>query len=233
MVSPVPVREKILLAWSGGKDSALSLYEITRKQEFEILALLTTITRDYDRVSMHGVRRVLLEQQAAAAGFALEQVYIPANSSNQEYESRMKEALAKYHSRGITGVAFGDIFLEDLRKYREKRLSELGLRGIFPLWRQETAELARAFIAEGFRAVTASVDHKFLDQSFVGREFDHQFLSDLPKGVDPCGENGEFHSFVYAGPIFNKTILVQKGEVVFRENRFYYCDLSPLVRSSP
>ena len=220
--------EKVLLAWSGGKDSALALYEIQRAQQQSVVALLATVTDIYDRVSMHGVRRSLLECQANAFGLTLEKVFIPPNVTNEEYESKMRQALEKYLALGVSSVAFGDIFLEDLRRFREERLSNIGLRGIFPLWKHDTALLARDFIALGFKAIVTCVDSQALDGRFVGRDFDQQFLSELPSTVDPCGENGEFHSFVYDGPIFPEGISYKKGEVVFRENRFYYCDLIPL-----
>ncbi len=155
----------------------------------------------------------------------LEKVFISKQSSNEEYESKMIAALEKYKEAGVTSVAFGDIFLEDLRKYRENNLANLGMKGIFPIWKKDSTELARAFIDQGFRAVITCVDSRVLHKSFVGREFDKQFLCDLPLEVDPCGENGEFHSFVYDGPIFEKRIAYTKGDIVLRDNRFYYCDI--------
>ena len=217
--------EKILFAWSGGKDSAMALYEVLKSRKYDVAALLTTVTQDYDRISMHGVRRVLLEQQAALLGLPLETVLISKCSSNEEYEAKMKEKLICYKQKGITSVVFGDIFLEDLKKYRENNLAKVDLKGVFPIWKRATHELAAAFIDLGFRAIITCVDSKFLDRSFTGRVFDKQFLSDLPSGVDPCGENGEFHSFVYDGPIFSSGITFEKGQVVLRDNRFYYCDL--------
>ncbi len=219
---------KVILAWSGGKDSALALYELQKTENYEIAALLTTITRDYDRTSMHGLRRILLERQAQSLGFALEKVFISKNTTNEEYESKMREALAKYLTAGVSSVVFGDIFLEDVRKYREDNLSKIGMKAIFPVWKSDTTELAHTFIDSGFKAVITCVDSNVLDKVFVGRVFDEQFLSELPATVDPCGENGEFHSFVYDGPIFGERILHTIGEVVLRENRFYYCDLMPL-----
>lgn len=219
--------EKILFTWSGGKDSAMALYELQKVRNYEILALLTTVTAGYDRISMHGVRNILLEQQIESLGFSLEKINISKNSSNEEYETKMKNALLRYQGQGVSSVAFGDIFLEDLRKYREENLSRMGLKGIFPLWKRDTAELARTFIELGFKAVITCIDSRFLDKTFVGRVFDEQFLTELPLNVDPCGENGEFHSFVYAGPIFNKEISFKNGEIVLRDNRFYYCDLIP------
>jgi uncharacterized protein (TIGR00290 family) len=199
---------------------------------YKIWALLTTITDGYDRISMHGVRNALLERQIESLGFPLRKVYISKDSSNQEYEAKIKDALLHYRAQGVSSVAFGDIFLEDLRRYREENLSRIGLKGIFPLWRRDTARLAQRFIDLGFKAVISCIDSKCLDKSFAGRVFDEQFLSELPSGVDPCGENGEFHSFVYDGPIFKSEISYEKGEVVLRDNRFYYCDLIPIAKTS-
>ena len=220
-------RQKVLFTWSGGKDSAIALYELKKDPDYEICALLTTVTEDYDRISMHGVRSVLLEQQAASLGLPLEKVLISKNSSNEEFESKMSLVLQRYKSAGVSLAAFGDIFLEDLRKYREDNLSRIGFRAIFPIWKRDTAKLAHSFIALGFKAALTCVDSHVLDKSFAGRTFDETFLSELPPGVDPCGENGEFHSFTYDGPIFQKRIAHTAGEVVLRDNRFYYCDLCP------
>lgn len=219
--------DKVIVSWSGGKDSARAYYELQKAGSHEIVALLTTVTEDYDRISMHGVRRSLLEQQAQALGVPVEKIYISPKASNEEYEARMKEKLLDYKSKGVLSVLIGDIFLEDLREYREKKLSEVGMSGVFPLWKRNTAELAHSFIELGFKAVITCVDSHHLGKEFVGREFDRHFLSDLPSGVDPCGENGEFHSFVYDGPIFQRSIAHSKGEVVLRDNRFYFCDLLP------
>jgi uncharacterized protein (TIGR00290 family) len=219
--------KKTLFCWSGGKDSAAALYELQKDHDHEISALLTTITEDYDRVSMHGVRRVLIEEQAKSLNIPLEKVYISKKSSNEEYEARMRNKLVHYKKSGISCVAFGDIFLEDLRKYRENNLLRVGLKSIFPIWKRDTAELAGAFINSGFKAILTCVDSKVLDKTFVGRVFDRRLLSELPSNVDPCGENGEFHSFVYDGPIFKKRISFEKGEIVLRDSRFYYCDLIP------
>jgi uncharacterized protein (TIGR00290 family) len=217
--------EKILFAWSGGKDSAMALYELKKSEDYEITALLTTVTEDYDRISMHGVRRALLEEQADFLCFPLEKIAISRQSSNEEYESKMRTALEKYKEAGVTSVAFGDIFLEELRRYREDNLAKLGMKGIFPIWKKDSNELARAFIDAGFRAVITCVDSQVLNKDFAGREFDREFLDDLPAAVDPCGENGEFHSFVYDGPIFRKKISYTKGDIVLRNERFYYCDI--------
>ncbi len=217
--------EKVLFTWSGGKDSILALYELQIRSDYEIVALLTVLTEDYDRISMHGVRSILLERQAESLGLPIEKVYISKNSSNEEYEAKMKEVLQKYLAAGVSSVVFGDIFLEDLRKHREDNLSKIGMKAIFPIWKRDTAELAREFIELGFKAVITCIDSNVLDKAFVGRLYDQQFLSDLPSTVDPCGENGEFHSFVYDGPKFQKKVPYKKGETVFRDNRFWYCDL--------
>jgi uncharacterized protein (TIGR00290 family) len=219
--------EKVLVSWSGGKDSAIALYEILKNQNYQISALLTTLTKDYDRISIHGVRRILLERQVASLGFPLEKVFISKNASNEEYESNMGQVLAKYKDVGITSVVFGDIFLEDLRKYREDKLATLDMRGIFPIWKRDTHELARSLTALGFKAITTCVDTNMLGRQFVGRVIDEQFLSELPPTVDACGENGEYHSFVYDGPIFKERVSYTLGEIVLRENRFCYCDLIP------
>jgi len=219
------MKEPILFAWSSGKDSALALYELKRMETVEIAALLTTVTEGYDRVSMHGVQKKLLVEQANSLGYPLEEVSIPQNCSNEIYEQRMRQALEKYHDRQIRAAAFGDLFLEDVRRYREERMSLIGMRCLFPLWQKPTSELARQFIDLGFRAVVVCVDTEKLDGEFSGREYDEQFIQDLPKAVDPCGENGEFHTFVYDGPMFSRTVQIQRGEKVLRDNRFYFCDL--------
>ena len=223
--------EKILLSWSGGKDSALALHEIRKNQDIEIISLITTITEDYDRISIHGVRRVLLEKQAESLGIPLYSIFISKNTTDEAYGNKMKEMLIHFSKLGITAVAFGDIFLEDLRKFREDQLSKAGMKGIFPLWNKDTGELAKTFMNLGFRAVVTSMDSKMLDKRFVGREIDEEFLAEIPPDVDPCGENGEFHSFVFSGPLFKKRVLFRVGEVVFRENRYYYCDLEPISTS--
>jgi uncharacterized protein (TIGR00290 family) len=194
------------LEWRG--DSALSIYEILRKRCFEIAALLATITEDYGRVTMHGVRENLVEKQAEALGLKLEKIFIPKNCSNEEYEARMTSILIKYLEDEVFSVVFGDIFLEDVRKYREENLSKMGMKGIFPLWGENTFRLAEKFIDLGFKAIVACVDSRVLNKSFVGRIFDRKFLMEIPEKIDPCGENGEFHSFVFEGPIFQKTSTV-------------------------
>jgi uncharacterized protein (TIGR00290 family) len=221
------MREKVVVAWSGGKDSALALYEIMESGRYEVVELLTTVTRDYDRISIHGVRRVLLKQQADALGIPLEITFISKGASNEEYENELLKALKRQRDGGVSSVAFGDIFLEDVRKYRGQLLTKAGMKGVFPLWKKDTQALARRFISLSFKAVITSVDSNVLGKDFAGREYDERFLSDLPANVDPCGENGEFHSFVYGGPIFHEVVSFKKGERVLRESRFYYCDLLP------
>jgi uncharacterized protein (TIGR00290 family) len=219
--------ENVILSWSGGKDSAIALGELSGDPRYRIRSLLTTITEGYDRISMHGVRVSLLDQQAATLGLPLVKVVIPQAGSTEQYESKMREVLTRELANGVTAVAFGDIFLEDIRRYREEQLSKVGMKAIFPIWKRDTRELAAGFIDAGFQAILTCVDSKQLDGSFVGRDFDHSLLRDLPPGVDPSGENGEFHTFVYAGPNFSHPIRIRKGEIVVREDRFYYCDLLP------
>jgi uncharacterized protein (TIGR00290 family) len=218
--------EPLLMCWSGGKDSSLALHAVLKEATLRIDALLTTVTEDYERISMHGVRRALLLEQADAMDLSLEEIRIPAGASNVVYESAMKESLLRYRSKGISRVIFGDLFLQGVRQYRENQLAELGMTGIFPLWKKDTRKLSEDFIAEGFRAVIVCADPKLIDPSFCGREFDHSLLSELPSSADPCGENGEFHTFVYDGPIFRRPIKIRKGEVVNREG-FWFCDLIP------
>ena len=219
--------EKALVCWSGGKDSAIALYEIQKSKRCEILSLLTTITEGYDRISMHGVPRILAEQQAQSLGLPIEEVYISKTSSNEEYESKMRDVLIRFKQVGVSSVVFGDVFLAEVRKYREDNLSRLGLKGLFPVWGRDTAELIRSFISLGFQAVITCVNTKVLDKRFLGRMLDEQFLAELPPGVDPGGENGEFHSFVFNGPIFKEGIGYTLGELVLRDS-FYFCDLLPV-----
>jgi uncharacterized protein (TIGR00290 family) len=207
----------------------MALHELRRNASYEIAALLTTVTEVYDRISMHGVRRELLERQAAALGLPLEIVTIPPVCANANYEARMGAALLRWKARGIRRVAFGDIFLEDLREYRERNLARIGMEAIFPVWLRPTNELVREFIGLGFRAVTVCVDPKKLDGSFVGREINEEFVADLPKGVDPCGENGEFHSFVFDGPGFAGPVELSRGEIVLRDG-YWFCDLAPTAK---
>jgi uncharacterized protein (TIGR00290 family) len=223
------VKTRVIVCWSGGKDSALALYEVQKAGSYEITALLTTLTEEYDRVSMHGVRRELIECQAKLLGLPLEKVYLPKDSSIGVYEARMAEMLSNYRREGVERVVFGDVFLADVRRYREENLSKAGgMKAVFPLWGRDTGELARMFVSEGFKGVVTCVDSQFLDRRYVGRFFDKRFLAELPQGVDPCGENGEFHSFVYDGPIFRGRVPFRRGKIVMREKRFCYCDLVPV-----
>jgi uncharacterized protein (TIGR00290 family) len=221
------MRDPVILSWSGGKDSALALHELLGSSAYEVAGLLTTMTADHDRISMHGVRRVLVEQQARAAGLPLLTATIPARASNDQYAESITTALVALRGRGIRTVAFGDIFLEDVRAYREAMLAPLGMRAVFPLWGRDTAELAREFIELGFGAVLACVDSHAIDPGFAGREYDAKLLADLPRSADPCGENGEFHTFVHRGPTFSAPIPITRGVFVTREERFRFCDLLP------
>jgi uncharacterized protein (TIGR00290 family) len=216
--------EPILFCWSGGKDSAMALHTLLQQSDVRIAALLTTVTEGYERISMHGVRRELLERQAQSIGLPLHEVRIPPQCVNPIYEARMEEALRRHFDQGVRRVAFGDIFLEDLRAYRERNLARIGMTALFPIWKRETRELIRSFHANRFRAVAVCVDSKVLDPSFSGRELDDSFFRDLPPHADPCGENGEFHTFVFDGPIFHSPIPVRTGEIVTRDG-FVFCDL--------
>jgi uncharacterized protein (TIGR00290 family) len=219
-------RKPVVLSWSGGKDSCLALQEIMCGAEFTVEALLTTVTREYERISMHGVRTGLLEQQAKSLAVPLHQVFIPKSAKNAEYETCMEEALSRYRARGIDTVAFGDLFLEDIKTWRDRFLARQGMVGLYPLWKRDTAALMREFVASGFKSVIVCVDPKQLDAGFVGRDIDEAFLAELPASCDPCGENGEFHSFVYDGPIFHTPVRLRRGEIVCRD-RFWFCDLMP------
>ena len=212
------------MCFSGGKDSLLALQALQQGNLYSVETLITTVTDAYDRVSMHGVRRSLVHAQAESLGIPLAEVAVPPESSNEVYERAMGREFDRRRAAGIRRIAFGDIFLADLREYRERQLARHGLKAIFPLWQRPTARLARSFIRDGFEAVTVCVSLSMLDASFVGRPFDADFLADLPESADPCGENGEFHTFVSAGPIFPRPIPVTRGEVVERDG-FAFCDL--------
>jgi uncharacterized protein (TIGR00290 family) len=222
MTSP----ELILFCWSGGKDSAMALHTLLQQKHFQVASLLTTVTETYDRIAMHGVRRELLQRQAESLRLPLHEVLIPPQCINPIYEARMEEALCLFYNQGIRKVAFGDIFLEDLRAYREKNLARIGMTALFPIWKRGTRELIRHFHEQRFRAIAACIDTKVLDRNFAGRELDESFFRDLPPNADPCGENGEFHTFVFDGPIFQSPIPVRTGEVVNRDG-FVFCDLIP------
>jgi uncharacterized protein (TIGR00290 family) len=217
---------EVALSWSGGKDSALALRALRAAPDHDVGALITTVTSEYERISMHGVRRELLVAQAHAAGLPLIEVEIPAGCSNDEYERRMGHVLAQSPLEQAPAIAFGDLFLADIRAYREERLGRVGKRAVFPLWGRDTTRLAEEFVDDGFQAFLVCVDPTRLDASFAGRSFDRELLDDLPPTVDPCGENGEFHTFVHAGPIFRNPISCTPGEVVLRDG-FVFCDLLP------
>jgi uncharacterized protein (TIGR00290 family) len=218
-------RAPFAVSWSGGKDSALALWTL-RRQLLEPEALITSVTESYERISMHGVRRELLARQAEALRVPLVEVLIPPSCANEIYEARMAEAFAGTPLCEVETVAFGDLFLEDVRAYREGRLAAAGKRGLFPLWGHDTADLAHEFLDAGFEATLVCVDPRVLDSSFCGRRYDERLLAELPPDVDPCGENGEFHTFVSAGPIFAGPIACVTGEIVERDG-FVFCDLTP------
>lgn len=236
------IKQKAIFCWSGGKDSALALYKIFLEEKFEVVALLTTLNADYKRVSMHGIREELLEQQAASIGIPLIKMYV-SEGSNAEYESTMAALLLKYKKQGISKVIFGDIFLEDLRAYRENNLSKIGLKAEFPLWKSDTSELIKEFLLLGFKTITCCVNDAFLTEKEVGAELDSDFVKSLSPTVDPCGENGEFHTFCYSGPIFAKPVKFLIGEKIYKPleikrsdscqgdqqtKGFWFCELMPV-----
>ena len=231
-----PARQRILLSWSGGKDSAWALHLLRRQSRYEVVALLTTINQEFRRVAIHGFREELLDQQAAAAGLPLWKVDLPFPCSNADYESRMAAVYVRAAAEGIHGVAFGDLFLEDIRAYRIATLAGTGLEPVFPVWTADlgltTAALARQMIAAGLIAHLTCVDPRFLSPSFAGRTFDRALLADLPAAVDPCGERGEFHTFAFAGPMFSRTVPVIPAETVERDN-FIYAELLPTPMPGP
>ena len=218
--------EPVVICFSGGKDSVLALRAIHQQRQYEAVALLTTVTSDYERVSIHGVRRNLLRAQAASLGLPLTEVAVPPMSTNETYERAMGRAFRQFRADGIRRIAFGDIALEDLRIYRELQVAACHLECLFPLWHQDTTELAHTFIREGFEGLVVCVDPTTLDASFAGRAFDEALLADLPPAVDPCGENGEFYTFVSSGPIFKRPIPVSPATVVRRAG-LVYCDVLP------
>lgn len=245
------MKEKIIFNWSGGKDSAMALHKILQQPQYEILCLLTSISEPYQRISMHGVRTALLETQARHIGLPLVKMVIPEMPSMEDYERVMLQTINELKAQGAVYSAFGDIFLEDLRAYREEKLAQAGLKGLFPLWKEDTGQLIRTFIDMGFKTILTCVNEQYLDKSFAGRIIDHAFLDDLPEGVDPCGENGEFHTFVFDGPIFKEPVPFLKGEILYRKYTpaessdtdcpsgdkeqnspydygFWYCDLLPV-----
>jgi uncharacterized protein (TIGR00290 family) len=224
------VKEKVVLAWSGGKDSAMALHALLTSGQYEVVSLLTTICEQYERISHHGVRVELLKQQASALGIPLHELYLHQTiCSMEDYEAVMEKVTLEYKEKGVLTVAFGDIFLQDLREYRERNLAKVGAKAIFPIWHRDTTEIVRTFIDLGFKAYLTCVDGEKLGREFAGRSIDADLIRDLPNGVDPCGENGEYHSFVYDGPIFQGSIDLSVGEVVPRDVR-YFADLVPADR---
>jgi uncharacterized protein (TIGR00290 family) len=218
------VKEKVLFCWSGGKDSALALYRLLNDDRYEVVALLTTYNEHYQRVSMHGVSLALSELQARSIGLPLDKVFVSERSSNEEYTLKMAERMLAYKEQGVLTVAFGDIFLEDLRQWREDNLAQIGMRAIFPLWKNDTRGLVREFVGLGFASRICCVNEQHLDERALGRDVDVAFMESLPPGVDPCGENGEFHSFAYAGPIFKEPLAITTGQCVYRDG-FWFCEL--------
>ena len=219
--------QPLILSWSGGKDSALALHTLQPDARYQVVGLLTSVNEHYGRISMHGVRETLLDAQADSLGLPLFKVKLSEHPSNEEYEQKMGVALEGFKARGIRHVAFGDLFLEDIRQYRRDKMRAINMQCVFPLWHRPTDQLAREFIALGFKAVLCCVDEQQLDGEFAGREYDEALLNALPANVDPCGENGEFHTFVYAGPVFRNPITFIRGECVRRDGRFHFCDLIP------
>jgi uncharacterized protein (TIGR00290 family) len=221
----VAKQRRVALSWSSGKDSAWSLHLLRQDPSIEVVALVTTLNEQFDRIAMHAVRRELLELQAESVGVPLWTVPLPWPCSNEEYEARMRGLCTRAINEGVQAMGFGDLFLTDIRAYREKQLAGTGLKPLFPVWQIPTADLARTMIASGLRAKITCVDPKVLPKEFAGRDFDSQFLADLPPGIDPCGENGEFHSFVYDGLGFEKAIDVAVGDIVERDG-FVFADLA-------
>ena len=219
--------QKLVLSWSGGKDSAMSLYELRRSKQYEVVGLLTTVTQDYERISMHGVRRILLEQQAESVGVPLRKVLIPKTCTNEIYERLMAEEMERLKRGGVFLVAFGDIFLQDLKDYREQNLAKAGLKGVFPVWKRNSRELVESFINLQFKSIVTTCDPRVIGEEFCGRIINKRFLTELPTTVDPAGENGEFHSFTFDGPIFKQRVSFTVGEKVLRDG-FLFCDLVPI-----
>jgi uncharacterized protein (TIGR00290 family) len=223
------MRTPVVMSWSGGKDSAMALHILLQAREYNVIGLMTSVSEEYQRISHHGVRETLLDEQAEAIGIPLLKVYLPSGSSggctNDVYEAIMNRVMVGYKADAVQTVAFGDLFLEDLRAWREANLAKAGMRGIFPIWKRDTTELAREVIRLGYKAYLSCVEAN-VGPGFAGRLYDKEFLSELPPAIDPCGENGEFHSFVWDGPIFKRPVSVKVGETVTRDGR-YYADLVP------
>jgi len=221
------VKKRVVQSWSGGKDSAMAHYIASSKMHLYVECLLTTYNESNNRVSMHGVRLELIERQAEMLGARLMKIPLPPNCSNEKYEERMMRALMSLKEEGVGEVVFGDIFLEDVRRYREENLARAGFKGVFPLWGRDTWELAREFLKLGFKALICCVDTQQAPAELIGREYSLELLEKLPDSVDPCGERGEFHTFVYDGPLFPEPIQFIRGEFVLRDKRFLFMDLVP------
>lgn len=233
------MKPKAIFNWSSGKDSALALYKILQDEKFEITTLLTSINKEFQRISMHGVHVSLLEKQAESLGFPLVKLQLPKEPSMEEYRDLMESTMNDFKQQGVTHSVFGDIFLEDLRKYREDQLAAVGMQGVFPLWKTDTKNLIEEFLNLGFKTIVTCVNETYLDKSFAGRIIDQKFIEDLPENVDPCGENGEFHTFTFDGPVFKNPIIFEVGEIVRKtylkpksgsdeengEYVFWFCDL--------
>jgi uncharacterized protein (TIGR00290 family) len=229
------MRTAVVMSWSGGKDSAMALHELLRTADYEVVELMATVSEEYRRVSHHGVREALLDEQAAAIGIPLLKVYLPSGDSggctNDVYEAIMSRAMADYKAKGVQTVAFGDLFLADLRAWRETNLAKAGMCGIFPIWKRDTTAIAHEVIRLGYKAYLSCVEAN-VGPKLVGRLYDEELLRELPLEIDPCGENGEFHSFVFDGPIFKRPVLLKVGEIVMRDGR-YYADLLPKESELP
>ncbi|QOR75009.1 MAG: diphthine--ammonia ligase [Thermoflavifilum sp.] len=233
------MKEKAFLNWSGGKDAMMAYFTLRASQHLHIAFFLTTCNEAYRRISMHGVRETLLDLQAQSLGVPLKKVWLPEQASMDIYNAAMQQALMELQQEGCTTAVFGDIFLEDLRRYREQQLQTIGMKASFPLWKEDTRDLLKRFVDSGFQAIVVCVNGHRLDRSFAGRIIDHRFIEDLPPDVDPCGENGEFHSFVFDGPLFRFPVAFRKGEIIERQfpaaaegstgwdTVFWYCDLIP------
>ncbi len=234
------MKTKAFFNWSGGKDSAFALYKILNENKYSVERLVTTISKQYRRISMHGVREALLDQQAENIGIPLEKVWLPDVASMEVYEEVVSSKMIELKEKQIDHAIFGDIFLEDLKKWRQEQLAKVGMKAVFPLWKMDSHKLVNEFIDLGFKTIVVSVDTKYLDESYAGQVIDREFLKQLPSNVDPCGENGEFHSFVFDGPIFKKPVSFTVGEKLYKEypshgkgkeecNGFWYCDLLSLL----
>lgn len=232
------MKTKAIFNWSSGKDSSLALFKVMQENKYEVTSLLTSINKEFQRISMHGVHVSLLEKQAENLGFPLIKMELPKEPSMEEYHTIMDKTMSHVKSMGVTASVFGDIFLEDLRQYREDQLNAIGMEAVFPLWKRNTTELIHEFLGLGFKTIVTCVNGTYLDKSFAGRIIDQRFLDDLPENVDPCGENGEFHTFTFDGPIFKEPVLFEIGETVKKtypkpktgseaegEYVFWFCDL--------